>query len=120
MTLDEAKTINKSLSSLGNVIASLSEGQSHIPYRDSKMTRVLQESLGEWRSIIYSGFSIVKLVMQFILFSPNHFLPLSSINPFCTLHFSTYQQSPSSFSPSLHLHQMVTLPPLNLPLSHRW
>ena len=52
MTLDEAKTINKSLSSLGNVIASLSEGQSHIPYRDSKMTRVLQESLGEWRSII--------------------------------------------------------------------
>ena len=47
MTLDEAKNINKSLSSLGNVIASLSEGQSHIPYRDSKMTRVLQESLGE-------------------------------------------------------------------------
>ena len=46
MTLDEAKNINKSLSSLGNVIASLSEGQSHIPYRDSKMTRVLQESLG--------------------------------------------------------------------------
>ena len=46
MTLDEAKNINKSLSALGHVIASLSEGQSHIPYRDSKMTRVLQESLG--------------------------------------------------------------------------
>uniref|UniRef100_H3CAJ8 Kinesin-like protein n=1 Tax=Tetraodon nigroviridis TaxID=99883 RepID=H3CAJ8_TETNG len=45
--LDEAKNINKSLSALGNVIAALSEGtKSHVPYRDSKMTRILQDSLG--------------------------------------------------------------------------
>ena len=46
-TLEEAKNINKSLSALGNVISALAEGvKTHIPYRDSKMTRVLQDSLG--------------------------------------------------------------------------
>lgn len=45
--LDEAKNINKSLSTLGNVISSLADGRkTHIPYRDSKLTRILQESLG--------------------------------------------------------------------------
>lgn len=44
--LDEAKNINKSLSALGNVISALAEGSSYVPYRDSKMTRILQESLG--------------------------------------------------------------------------
>ena len=31
---------------LGNVINALSEGKKHVPYRDSKLTRLLQESLG--------------------------------------------------------------------------
>jgi kinesin family protein 5 len=43
--LEEAKTINKSLSALGLVINALTEEKpSHIPYRDSKLTRVLQAS----------------------------------------------------------------------------
>lgn len=41
-TLEEAKMINKSLSCLGLVINNLTDGKStHIPYRDSKLTRVL-------------------------------------------------------------------------------
>lgn len=45
--LKELTSINKSLSSLGNVIASLSRKKRlHVPYRDSKLTRVLQDSLG--------------------------------------------------------------------------
>ncbi|EER10798.1 kinesin heavy chain, putative [Perkinsus marinus ATCC 50983] len=51
--LEESKKINQSLSALGNVIAALTEasqvgggGRSHIPYRDSKLTRLLEDSLG--------------------------------------------------------------------------
>ncbi|XP_056697864.1 kinesin-like protein KIN-7N isoform X2 [Spinacia oleracea] len=47
--LKEGKHINKSLMVLGNVINKLSEGvkqRGHIPYRDSKLTRILQSSLG--------------------------------------------------------------------------
>ncbi|CAO2169816.1 unnamed protein product [Urochloa humidicola] len=45
--LDEAKTINKSLSALGNVINALTTGkQNHVPFRDSKLTRILQDALG--------------------------------------------------------------------------
>jgi len=46
VTLDEAKTINKSLSALGNVVNALTSGKEHIPYRDSKLTRLLQDSIG--------------------------------------------------------------------------
>lgn len=47
--LKEGAKINLSLSALGNVISALSEGSKngkHIPYRDSKLTRLLQDSLG--------------------------------------------------------------------------
>ncbi|CAF1072642.1 unnamed protein product [Adineta ricciae] len=45
--LREATRINLSLSALGNVISALVDGRSkHIPYRDSKLTRMLQDSLG--------------------------------------------------------------------------
>lgn len=47
--LKEGKHINKSLMILGNVINKLSEGgkqRGHIPYRDSKLTRILQPALG--------------------------------------------------------------------------
>ena len=45
--LKEAGAINKSLSALGNVVNALSSGKRvHIPYRDSKLTHMLQDSIG--------------------------------------------------------------------------
>eukprot|EP00761_Pharyngomonas_kirbyi_P009272 gb/GECH01009288.1/.p1 GENE.gb/GECH01009288.1/~~gb/GECH01009288.1/.p1 ORF type:complete len:1001 (+),score=267.65 gb/GECH01009288.1/:1-3003(+) len=45
--MEEAKAINSSLSNLGNVIHALTDPKAtHVPYRDSKLTRLLQDSLG--------------------------------------------------------------------------
>lgn len=53
--LEEAKTINKSLSALGNVINALTCGlpgkANHIPFRDSKLTRLLQDALVSFSSL---------------------------------------------------------------------
>ena len=43
--LTEAKSINRSLSALGDVIHSLLEGKAHIPFRNSKLTMLLRDSL---------------------------------------------------------------------------
>ena len=44
--LKEAQNINRSLTTFGMVINALSEGLSHIPYRDSKLTMILMDSIG--------------------------------------------------------------------------
>lgn len=55
--LIQAKNINTSLSSLGKVIHALSESKTtHISYRDSKLTRLLQQSIG--------GNSLTKLIIN--------------------------------------------------------
>lgn len=46
-TLEEAKSINLSLSALGKCINALAENSAHVPVRDSKLTRLLRDSFGE-------------------------------------------------------------------------
>ncbi|KRX10521.1 P-loop containing nucleoside triphosphate hydrolase [Pseudocohnilembus persalinus] len=55
--LQEAKHINTSLCSLSNVISALSENKpgQHIPYRNSKLTRILQNSLNSKSKIVLIG-----------------------------------------------------------------
>lgn len=79
-TLQEAKKINSSLSALGNVINALTDGKStHIPYRDSKLTRILQESIG--------GNSRTSLIINC---SPSSFNELETLS---TLRFGTRAKS---------------------------
>jgi hypothetical protein len=45
-SLKEAQSINKSLSALGDVIAALTTGQPHVPYRNHPLTMLMSDSIG--------------------------------------------------------------------------
>lgn len=52
LTLDEGRAINLSLSALGDVIASLRRRRPHVPYRNSKLTQILRDSLGNGSKVL--------------------------------------------------------------------
>ncbi|KAM7273768.1 hypothetical protein ACFE04_028432 [Oxalis oulophora] len=51
-TLDEGRAINLSLSSLGDVISALRRKKGHVPYRNSKLTQILKDSLGHGAKVL--------------------------------------------------------------------
>merc|ERR1711988_314037 len=54
----EANSINKSLSALGDVISALTEGKEHIPYRNNKLTQLMQDSIGgSAKTLMFVNFS---------------------------------------------------------------
>ncbi|OMJ22462.1 Kinesin-2 [Smittium culicis] len=73
--LKETQAINKSLSSLGDVIMALSNGEKHIPFRNSKLTHLLMPSLSAGNSKI----------MMFVCVAPDD---LSSQETLCSLRFA--------------------------------
>ena len=46
--LRETSFINRSLSALADVLGAISEQRSHVPYRNSKLTHLLQDSIGDY------------------------------------------------------------------------
>ena len=94
--LREATRINLSLSALGNVISALVDGRSkHIPYRDSKLTRLLQDSLGGNTKTLM----VILLRLRFLLsltsstFRLQRLVQLTTIT---TKHFRRYVVSKSN------------------------
>ena len=52
--LREASNINKSLSALADVLGALAEHRQHVPYRNSRLTHFLQDSIGKKSFLVYS------------------------------------------------------------------
>lgn len=46
-TMDEGKAINLSLSALADVISALKRKRTHVPFRNSKLTQILTDSIGK-------------------------------------------------------------------------
>ena len=61
LSLEETKKINLSLSCLGNVVSALTTSADHVPYRNSKLTRILRDSLtSDCRTSIITACSLEK------------------------------------------------------------
>lgn len=70
MRMAESTGINQSLFALSKVIEALNRGEGHVPYRDSKLTRILQDSLGGTSSALMIT-CLVSITVNPILTEPN-------------------------------------------------
>lgn len=86
--LKETQYINRSLSCLGDVITALAQKNSHIPYRNSKLTLLLQDSLG-W-NLIFNIFCSIGPHFLFIVLLPVFVSPISTMPYRLTGEFFTF------------------------------
>ena len=57
--LKEAQHINRSLSVLGDVISALAQKSPHVPYKNSKVTKLLQDSLGKNKLMHFQSMNLI-------------------------------------------------------------
>jgi hypothetical protein len=79
--LAEGAAINKSLSTLGNVITALSDKSTHVPFRDSKLTRLLQDCMV---LLLFGSISLIVYICEGRCIwprrpGPNHLMPIEEI-----------------------------------------
>lgn len=95
--LKEAQSINKSLSALGDVIQSLAQKTAHIPYRNSKLTHLLQDSLGgdsKTLMIVQVSPAAIDLGKHFLLAQANAWFFIAAIGEtLCSINFATRVRS---------------------------
>ena len=95
--LKEAQSINKSLSALGDVIQSLAQKTAHIPYRNSKLTHLLQDSLGgdsKTLMIVQVSPAAIDLGKHFLLAQANSWCYIAAIGEtLCSINFATRVRS---------------------------
>lgn len=60
--LRETSFINRSLSALADVLGAIAEQRSHVPYRNSKLTHLLQDSVG--KEVFWLSFNNIDLISQ--------------------------------------------------------
>jgi kinesin family protein C2/C3 len=74
--MQESMFINKSLSALGDVISALTARKAHIPFRNSKLTHILSDSLGnDSKTLLFVACSPAQVP------SPLPYLSLTSASP---------------------------------------
>ncbi len=83
-TLEEAKSINLSLTALGKCINALAENSPHVPIRDSKLTRMLRDSFG-------GTLTVTTTILWFLKHLSTRACHYQTFQG-CTYFFSLYQQ----------------------------